>query len=1376
MVTGLIIGACQKPASSNQENSVNSSILDTATSNSSNDLPNSSIIVHEHTYSSQWSYNNSKHWHAATCGHDSRIDEEEHVWNNVVTEPTYETDGYTTHTCRICGYSFTDNETEMLKHNYSSTWSYNSDKHWRSCVDEGYENLKLNEANHSFVDTIVEPTYGSGGYTKHTCEICNYYYIDNETSALTYTIIWKNYDGTILLSEQYHEGELPIYTGEVPEKQSDAQYTYTFSGWSPTIKEVTANVTYIAQYSTAVNTYTVTWKNDDGSILDVKTYKYGQTPVFSYETPTKEAEDPYYYVFSGWEPAIRPVDGNATYCASFSKEFVYEYTITPSLSDCTITGLHDKLKTSTIPEQIDGVPVTSIADNAFRNQNKLETLTLTNNIKAIGNYSFAECSNLKTIHWSTNLINIGSYAFSNCKSLITIDLPNSVEAIGKGAFHKCSNVYEMTLPFIGHHISSDGFIGHIFGADAYSYNRDYVVTSLKKITVGPTCRRISNNAFFGCAFLEKIIIDSSNISISSSAFDQCASTLRIVLSDSVTDIVSSEFAGCQYINEVVIPDAVTSIGSNAFSGCSALSSVTIGNGVTTICDYAFSNCSSLTSIVIPDSVTSIGKQAFFGCSALSSVTIGNGVTTICDNAFNNCSSLKSLILPGSVTTIGLSAFSSKTTINYSGSLDNWMNVVGKKNILGDVHLYLDSDNQETTSITIPTGVVSINSYEFSNCSSLSSVTIPDSVTSIGDRAFFGCASLTSITVPDSVSLIGNGAFYNCSSLTSITLPFVGGSASGNQFLGYIFGASSSSNNSIYVPSLLETVIISNQCTSIGQNAFSDCTSLRTITIGENVSSIQYNAFSNCTSLEIVNWNAVNCVANGNLFDDCTSLCGINISSDVITIPSTIFTNLPETIYCEYLNALYLGNENNPYLLLVKAKDKQIEECNIHEGCKYIGYSAFSDCTALTTIRMPDSVVYIGQDAFKNCSSLEYFDISKNTNEIGSYAFYRCSSLTSMIVPDSTISIGDYAFNYCSSLTKLSFGNGVVELSEGLLNGCSSLKELTLPFIGKSSTEESESKTSEFGYIFGRNYFDNSVKTDQYYNTRDGYGNPTDYISYYIPYSLKIVSISKGTISFGAFYNCRNIAKIILGNDITSIDWYAFCNCTSLNVIVVGPSVESIRSNSFKNCSYLYEVVNESSLTCSAGDGVFPSSIKQVISQEDDSIVSFNDDGFITYDDENGTVLIGYADTAKEIVLPNYVTKIGNGAFSYDTRIESITIPDNVTSIGSSAFEHCDNLHTVDISDSITSIPKYAFHGCSQLYSVVIGKNVASIDYSFYGCSLLKKVFYKGTSEDWEQIEFYKYPSTVTDYLSLATHYFYSETEPTESGNYWHYVDGEPTIW
>ena len=144
-----------------------------------------------------------------------------------------------------------------------------------------------------------------------------------------------------------------------------------------------------------------------------------------------------------------------------------------------------------------------------------------------------------------------------------------------------------------------------------------------------------------------------------------------------------------------------------------------------------------------------------------------------------------------------------------------------------------------------------------------------------------------------------------------------------------------------------------------------------------------------------------------------------------------------------------------------------------------------------------------------------------------------------------------------------------------------------------------------------------------------------------------------------------------------------------------------------------------------------------------------------------------------VTIGDSVTSIGDGAFALCSGLTSVTIPDSVTSIGASAFYDCSKLTSVTIPDGVTSIGEDAFSCCSKLTSVTIGDSVTSIgEGAFYLCNKLNTVYYAGTADDWANISIVGSNSE----LKNATRYYYSETEPAVSGNFWHYVDGEVVVW
>ena len=192
------------------------------------------------------------------------------------------------------------------------------------------------------------------------------------------------------------------------------------------------------------------------------------------------------------------------------------------------------------------------------------------------------------------------------------------------------------------------------------------------------------------------------------------------------------------------------------------------------------------------------------------------------------------------------------------------------------------------------------------------------------------------------------------------------------------------------------------------------------------------------------------------------------------------------------------------------------------------------------------------------------------------------------------------------------------------------------------------------------------------------------------------------IGYEAFYNCTNLRIITIPDSVTSIEDYAFKGCTGLTSVTIGNSVTSIGSSAFEDCFKLVEVYNKSSLNITKGssnNGDVGYYAKDIYTEPFESKLSTDENGFIIYTDNDVVSLIGYTGAETNLVLPDSITEINQGAFFYCTGLTSVTIPDSVTSIGEQAFYGCTGLTSVTIPNSVTSIRSYAFYGCKNLTSV-----------------------------------------------------------------------------
>ena len=597
-----------------------------------------------------------------------------------------------------------------------------------------------------------------------------------------------------------------------------------------------------------------------------------------------------------------------------------------------------------VPPQYCGLPVTGIANGAFRDCRNITSVVIPDSITSIGNSAFWHCSSLTSVKLPNRLSSIGYNTFYDCDSL-TLEIPSSVTDI----FHSSVS------PFYG--------VPHII---------------LQEGT-----ESIFPNMFNGCSTLQSIVVPSSVTNIGDYAFEYCSSLTSITIPSSVTNIGYRAFFGCDnlirmidgvaYVNhwvvgcdssatEVFIPSDAC-IANNAFTEyhrkltsitvdanhaqCSSIDGVLYNKTQTEIIYVPKAKSSTMS---IPSSVTSIGAGKFSGCHSLTSIEIPSGVTNIEYGAFAECY---------------CATVYCEVASKPNGWADGW-----HSSDCPVVWNYKNNDADEDGKVytvvngmrfSIQDGVATVARQPLhigENISIPASIvykSVRYSVTSIEKQAFYNRSiphHLTSIEIPSSVTSIGYDAFRDCP-IEKATIPTI---------------AIESIKNSM----LKKVSIISG--TSIGEDAFEGCDSLTSVNVPSSVTSIDDWVFYNCRSLASITVDA-----NNSHYSSQDGILYNKAKTDIVWVPKAISgsVTIPSSV-----TRIGNGAFNDC---------RNLTSVEIQQGVTSIGGRAFGYCSSLTSIVIPDSVTNIEDSAFYGCRGLDIYckTESKPSGWSGGW-LYNCS--------------------------------------------------------------------------------------------------------------------------------------------------------------------------------------------------------------------------------------------------------------------------------------------------------------------------------------------------------------------------------------------------
>jgi len=568
----------------------------------------------------------------------------------------------------------------------------------------------------------------------------------------------------------------------------------------------------------------------------------------------------------------------------------------------------------------------SLGKSAFSGCTALVLSTIPSAINSIGESCFSACVGLKSIAIPSSVSVINNSVFSGCTGLASVQLPTSIKSIGNQAFSGCNALTSISIP-ANTNINYNAFQnckGLVTATTPYTYN--------------------SGNVFEGCLHLKTIVIPSGMSSIKDYAFYHCNSVDSIYIPNSVYTIGNSAFYGCSNLKKLSLPTYLYTIKDYAFAYCSSLNSISLPATLSGIPNFCFSRCTSLSSITIPGLVSTIGSYAFDGCTGLNSIYIENSFpvdltkytavfnnvnktscilnvpygtkaryvtanqwsefTNIVENStgfFISSNKVELTYHPGSTSSIDV-----KANVAWTASSNRTWLTVTPASGTGDNTLTFTSDNTQIT--TIRNAVVTLSapgsvSQTVTVIQKLAPKTV--SISAGGLSTALTADELNSLSTLTVTGTMDARDFkVLCDSMPHLAdLDLSGASIAAYAGVTGTYPANTIPMNAFYNSSArygntnLKNIKLPLTISSIGANAFGDCSGLITVSIPSSVTSINGNAFYNCTGLKSITIPASVSFIGSYAFYNCRGLTSIIVNSSYpidLTNTSLVFYDIDKT--------------------------------------------------------------------------------------------------------------------------------------------------------------------------------------------------------------------------------------------------------------------------------------------------------------------------------------------------------------------------------------------------------------------------------------------------------------------------------------------------
>ena len=864
---------------------------------------------------------------------------------------------------------------------------------------------------------------------------------------------------------------------------------------------------------------------------------------------------------------------------------------------------------------------------------------------------------------------------------------------------------------------------------------------------------------------------------------------KVVIGEGVGSISDNAFHYYENLRSVSLPSTLTSIGEAAFWACSSLQSITLPNNLTNIGLNAFRACHSLTQVLIPASVTSIDGSAFECCTGLTDVVFeGNSLEFGSGATFYDCTSLKNVFFNGTRADWTASRGSSGSVLpaaaqiyykndlissgtcgdNSSGNNTQWKLTKAGTLIItvgtgyteggiadfayGKAPWYQDIYDSGIRCLIIGSGIKTIGSYAFADCTDLAEIIVPDGVISIGDGAFQQNSGAKRVVLPPSTVYIGHGALRDCSALTSVSLP-------------------DSMSNRLFL------------------DMFEGCTNLKSVDIPDGITDIYEGDLASCpnwTDIYYDNWGRVWNRVVSNVRDSIPDRMNVHFKDNIYDSGScgenvtwTLTADGTLTISGTGAMTDYTYDSRSPWY----SCRTYIKRVVMQQGVTSIGDHAFWDCSGLTSVTIPDGVTSIGGDAFSGCAALTSVEIPNGVTAIGGSTFSNCIRLAKVTIPKSVTSIGKNAFYYCESIAdvyydgteedwaKISISSGNEDLLAAALH-CKPTP-LTAPAVtgGNDSqgrpTLKWNAVTGAAKYEVYRARSQNGNYSKYSTQTSTGYTNSaylTSGSTYYYKVRALDANGTAGPWSDVVAVTCRlglTAPSVTGGNDSQgrpTLKWNAVTGAAKYEVYRArsrsGDYIKysTVTGTSYTNTSYIedgntyyYKVrALKSDGTAGAWSSIVSVTYRKPAAATvasgkcgDSAAWKLDAEGTLTisgtgrmYDyewpaDRGGTMppwlANKYRDSIRALHVEQGITYIGRCAFDSCGNLSDVTLPTSLRIIGQCAFNDCTALRSIQLPEGLTTIMEDAFNAAG-LVSITFPSTLGELrDGAFMNCEKLQSL-------------------------------------------------------